>query len=163
MFLLLACCRLFDSNEDPVESEDDKPGNVSPQPASQSYAATVAIPSTPPSSTTLMGTVFPICVCVQNCAPHHLPLHVFVWCFNMASMVVMQLIIPSTANKHNCNHINYNRHTWDPNLSHFESGNMSPIAHIWQMWRKSASKCFKFHHFSISLCEQHDMVRKTLQ
>uniref|UniRef100_A0A3Q3LN27 WD repeat domain, phosphoinositide interacting 1 n=1 Tax=Mastacembelus armatus TaxID=205130 RepID=A0A3Q3LN27_9TELE len=35
--------------------EDAKPDDVSPQPATQSYAATVALPSTPPSSTTLMG------------------------------------------------------------------------------------------------------------
>ncbi|XP_068161878.1 WD repeat domain phosphoinositide-interacting protein 1-like isoform X3 [Antennarius striatus] len=48
--------RLFDSSEEQVEgSDEDKLDNVAPQPASQSYAATVALPSTPPSSTTLMG------------------------------------------------------------------------------------------------------------
>ncbi|KAE8284397.1 WD repeat domain phosphoinositide-interacting protein 1 [Larimichthys crocea] len=48
--------RLFDFNEEVEQSEEDKPAeDVSPQPASQSYAATVALPSTPPSSTTLMG------------------------------------------------------------------------------------------------------------
>uniref|UniRef100_A0A3Q4AGT6 Uncharacterized protein n=1 Tax=Mola mola TaxID=94237 RepID=A0A3Q4AGT6_MOLML len=36
-------------------SEEDQPEVPSPQPASQSYAATVALPSTPPSSTTLLG------------------------------------------------------------------------------------------------------------
>uniref|UniRef100_A0A4W6DLK6 WD repeat domain, phosphoinositide interacting 1 n=1 Tax=Lates calcarifer TaxID=8187 RepID=A0A4W6DLK6_LATCA len=35
--------------------EEEKPEDISPQPSSQSYAATVALPSTPPSSTTLMG------------------------------------------------------------------------------------------------------------
>lgn len=50
--------RLFDSSEEQVdEKEEDKTEDLSPQPASQSYAATVALPSTPPSSTTLMGTV----------------------------------------------------------------------------------------------------------
>uniref|UniRef100_A0A1A8L7G1 WD repeat domain, phosphoinositide interacting 1 n=1 Tax=Nothobranchius pienaari TaxID=704102 RepID=A0A1A8L7G1_9TELE len=48
--------RLFESNE---EQEEEKKGenqeDVLPQPAGQSYAATVALPSTPPSSTTLMG------------------------------------------------------------------------------------------------------------
>ncbi|XP_037547282.1 WD repeat domain phosphoinositide-interacting protein 1 [Nematolebias whitei] len=48
--------RLFDSTE---EQEDEKveenQEDAPPQPASQSYAATVALPSTPPSSTTLMG------------------------------------------------------------------------------------------------------------
>uniref|UniRef100_A0A8D3C8J3 WD repeat domain, phosphoinositide interacting 1 n=1 Tax=Scophthalmus maximus TaxID=52904 RepID=A0A8D3C8J3_SCOMX len=48
--------RLFDSGEEQVEEkEEENPEDVSPQPASQSYAATVALPSTPPSSTTLMG------------------------------------------------------------------------------------------------------------
>uniref|UniRef100_A0A671TYL9 WD repeat domain, phosphoinositide interacting 1 n=1 Tax=Sparus aurata TaxID=8175 RepID=A0A671TYL9_SPAAU len=48
--------RLFDSSEEQVEQiEEDKPEDVPPQPPSQSYAATVALPSTPPSSTTLMG------------------------------------------------------------------------------------------------------------
>ncbi|XP_022597985.1 WD repeat domain phosphoinositide-interacting protein 1 isoform X2 [Seriola dumerili] len=48
--------RLFDSSEEQVEEkEEDKPEDVSPQPPGQSYAATVALPSTPPSSTTLMG------------------------------------------------------------------------------------------------------------
>lgn len=51
--------RLFDSSEEQVEQiKEDKPEDVPPQPPSQSYAATVALPSTPPSSTTLMGTVF---------------------------------------------------------------------------------------------------------
>lgn len=50
-------CRLFDSGEEQAEqSEEDKPECVSPQPVSQSYAATVALPSTPPSSATLLGT-----------------------------------------------------------------------------------------------------------
>ena len=52
--------RLFDSSEEQVEqSEEDKPEDVPPQPASQSYAATVALPSTPPSATTLMGRLPP--------------------------------------------------------------------------------------------------------
>uniref|UniRef100_A0AAQ5ZY81 WD repeat domain, phosphoinositide interacting 1 n=1 Tax=Amphiprion ocellaris TaxID=80972 RepID=A0AAQ5ZY81_AMPOC len=37
------------------QKEEENPEDVPPQPASQSYAATVALPSTPPSSTTLMG------------------------------------------------------------------------------------------------------------
>lgn len=50
--------RLFDSSEEQAEhSEEDKPESVSPQPVSQSYAATVALSSTPPSSATLLGTV----------------------------------------------------------------------------------------------------------
>uniref|UniRef100_A0A665W8T4 WD repeat domain, phosphoinositide interacting 1 n=1 Tax=Echeneis naucrates TaxID=173247 RepID=A0A665W8T4_ECHNA len=36
-------------------NEDKKPDDASPQLPGQSYAATVALPSTPPSSTTLMG------------------------------------------------------------------------------------------------------------
>ncbi len=60
-FCRLCSCRLFESSEEQVEqSEEDKQEDVSPQPASQSYAATVALPSTPPSSTTLMGTVLHI-------------------------------------------------------------------------------------------------------
>lgn len=60
-FCLLCSRRLFESSDDQVEERDDETSeDVSPQPASQSYAATVALPSTPPSSTTLMGTVFPI-------------------------------------------------------------------------------------------------------
>lgn len=56
---LLCLHRLFDSSEEQVEEkEEENQEDVSPQPASQSYAATVALPSTPPSSTTLMGTVF---------------------------------------------------------------------------------------------------------
>lgn len=57
----LACSyRLFDSSEDPVESsEEDKPEDSSPQPTGQSYAATVALPSSPPASATLMGTLVP--------------------------------------------------------------------------------------------------------
>ncbi|XP_045925093.1 WD repeat domain phosphoinositide-interacting protein 1-like isoform X2 [Micropterus dolomieu] len=48
--------RLFDFSEEQVEDkEEEKQEDVSPQPASQSYAATVALSSTPPSSTTLMG------------------------------------------------------------------------------------------------------------
>ncbi|XP_026207329.1 WD repeat domain phosphoinositide-interacting protein 1 [Anabas testudineus] len=48
--------RLFDFSEEQVEQrEEEKPEDVSPQPANQSYAATVALPSTPPASTTLMG------------------------------------------------------------------------------------------------------------
>lgn len=50
------------------QSQEDKAEVVAPQSASQSYAATVALPSTPPSSTTLLGTVllcfkygFPCC------------------------------------------------------------------------------------------------------
>lgn len=55
---LLSSCRLFDTSEEQVEQkEEEKLEDDSPQPASQSYAATVALPSTPPSSTTLMGTV----------------------------------------------------------------------------------------------------------
>lgn len=55
---LLCSCRLFDFSEEQVEDkEEEKQEDVSPQPASQSYAATVALSSTPPSSTTLMGTV----------------------------------------------------------------------------------------------------------
>lgn len=53
----LFSCRLFDTSEEQVEQkEEEKLEDDSPQPASQSYAATVALPSTPPSSTTLMGT-----------------------------------------------------------------------------------------------------------
>uniref|UniRef100_A0A8C2ZNK6 WD repeat domain, phosphoinositide interacting 1 n=1 Tax=Cyclopterus lumpus TaxID=8103 RepID=A0A8C2ZNK6_CYCLU len=37
------------------QKAEENPEDVSPQPASQSYAATVALPSTPPSSTTLTG------------------------------------------------------------------------------------------------------------
>ncbi|XP_029311791.1 WD repeat domain phosphoinositide-interacting protein 1-like isoform X3 [Cottoperca gobio] len=48
--------RLFESSEDEVEQkEEEDPEDVVPQPASQSYAATVALPSTPPCSTTLLG------------------------------------------------------------------------------------------------------------
>ncbi|XP_034716180.1 WD repeat domain phosphoinositide-interacting protein 1-like isoform X1 [Etheostoma cragini] len=48
--------RLFDSSEEQVEQkEEENPEDVAQQPSSQSYAATVALPSTPPSSTTLMG------------------------------------------------------------------------------------------------------------
>ncbi|XP_040032666.2 WD repeat domain phosphoinositide-interacting protein 1 isoform X2 [Gasterosteus aculeatus] len=52
--------RLFDSSEEEVgpkeeEEEEENPEDVPPQPASQSYAATVALASTPPSSTALMG------------------------------------------------------------------------------------------------------------
>lgn len=59
MFFFLPCSyRLFDSSEDPVEpSEEDKPEDASPQPTGQSYAATVALPSSPPASATLMGTL----------------------------------------------------------------------------------------------------------
>lgn len=58
MQLCAFSCRLFDSSEEQAEqSEEDKPESVSPQPVSQSYAATVALPSTPPSSATLLGTV----------------------------------------------------------------------------------------------------------
>lgn len=42
------------------EEEEENPEDVPPQPASQSYAATVALASTPPSSATLMGTLPPI-------------------------------------------------------------------------------------------------------
>lgn len=55
-FFLLCSYRLFDLGEDPMEQrEEEKQEDVFPQPANQSYAATVALPSTPPSSTTLMG------------------------------------------------------------------------------------------------------------
>uniref|UniRef100_A0A3B3ZK79 Uncharacterized protein n=1 Tax=Periophthalmus magnuspinnatus TaxID=409849 RepID=A0A3B3ZK79_9GOBI len=37
------------------KKEEEKTEDITPQPPSQSYAATVALPSTPPSSTTLMG------------------------------------------------------------------------------------------------------------
>ncbi|XP_041829532.1 WD repeat domain phosphoinositide-interacting protein 1-like isoform X1 [Melanotaenia boesemani] len=48
--------RLFESSEEQEEQkEEENPEDVPPQPASQSYAATVALPSTPLSSTTLMG------------------------------------------------------------------------------------------------------------
>ncbi|XP_039879204.1 WD repeat domain phosphoinositide-interacting protein 1 [Simochromis diagramma] len=48
--------RLFESNEEQVDQkEQENPENVPPQPASQTYAATVALPTTAPSSTTLMG------------------------------------------------------------------------------------------------------------
>lgn len=51
-------CRLFESGEEQAEnSEEDKSQSVCPQPISQSYAATVALSSTPPSSATLLGTV----------------------------------------------------------------------------------------------------------
>lgn len=51
-------CRLFESSEEEAEqSEENKPESVPHQPVSQSYAATVALPSTPPSSATLLGTV----------------------------------------------------------------------------------------------------------
>lgn len=57
-FVLPCSYRLFDSSEDPVEpSEEDKPEDASPQPTGQSYAATVALPSSPPASATLMGTL----------------------------------------------------------------------------------------------------------
>lgn len=59
-FFLPCSYRLFDSSEDPVEpSEEDKPEDASPQPTGQSYAATVALPSSPPASATLMGTLVP--------------------------------------------------------------------------------------------------------
>uniref|UniRef100_A0A8C7ZAY6 WD repeat domain, phosphoinositide interacting 1 n=1 Tax=Oryzias sinensis TaxID=183150 RepID=A0A8C7ZAY6_9TELE len=48
--------RLFEtSGEQDEPEEEESPEDVGPQPASQSYAATVALPSTPPSSTTLIG------------------------------------------------------------------------------------------------------------
>ncbi|XP_061611902.1 WD repeat domain phosphoinositide-interacting protein 1-like isoform X1 [Phyllopteryx taeniolatus] len=48
--------RLFDGNEEQVEEKDEEtPAEVSNQPAAQSYAATVALTSSPPSSTTLLG------------------------------------------------------------------------------------------------------------
>ncbi|KAM4623758.1 WD repeat domain phosphoinositide-interacting protein 1-like [Polymixia lowei] len=48
--------RLFETDEDPVEQQEEaEQDHAPPQPVSQSYAATVALPSTPPSSTTLMG------------------------------------------------------------------------------------------------------------
>lgn len=51
-------CRLFESSEEEAEqSEENKSESVAHQPVSQSYAATVALPSTPPSSATLLGTV----------------------------------------------------------------------------------------------------------
>lgn len=57
---LLSLCRLFEtSGEQDEPEEEESPEDVCPQPASQSYAATVALPSTPPSSTTLIGN--------QNC------------------------------------------------------------------------------------------------
>uniref|UniRef100_A0A8C7Z6U5 WD repeat domain, phosphoinositide interacting 1 n=1 Tax=Oryzias sinensis TaxID=183150 RepID=A0A8C7Z6U5_9TELE len=53
---LLSLCRLFEtSGEQDEPEEEESPEDVGPQPASQSYAATVALPSTPPSSTTLIG------------------------------------------------------------------------------------------------------------
>lgn len=61
LHLRLPCSfRLFESSDDPVEpSEEDKPDETSPPPAGQSYAATVALPSSPPASATLMGTLAP--------------------------------------------------------------------------------------------------------
>ncbi|XP_057681807.1 WD repeat domain phosphoinositide-interacting protein 1-like isoform X1 [Corythoichthys intestinalis] len=48
--------RLFDGSEEQAEQkEDEPPAEGSNQPACQSYAATVALPSSPPSSTTLLG------------------------------------------------------------------------------------------------------------
>ncbi|XP_061561483.1 WD repeat domain phosphoinositide-interacting protein 1-like [Phycodurus eques] len=48
--------RLFDGNEEQAEEKDEEtPAEVSNQPAGQSYAATVALTSSPPSSTTLLG------------------------------------------------------------------------------------------------------------
>ncbi|KAF6728429.1 WD repeat domain phosphoinositide-interacting protein 1 [Oryzias melastigma] len=48
--------RLFEtSGEQDEPEEEESPEDVCPQPAGQSYAATVALPSTPPSSTTLIG------------------------------------------------------------------------------------------------------------
>ncbi|XP_015255267.1 PREDICTED: WD repeat domain phosphoinositide-interacting protein 1 [Cyprinodon variegatus] len=49
--------RLFDSGEEQEEEKEEENQEDGPQqqPAGQSYAATVALPSTPPSSTTLMG------------------------------------------------------------------------------------------------------------
>uniref|UniRef100_A0A1A7Y776 WD repeat domain, phosphoinositide interacting 1 n=1 Tax=Iconisemion striatum TaxID=60296 RepID=A0A1A7Y776_9TELE len=48
--------RLFESNEEQEEEKsEENQEDVPSQPAGQSYAATVALPSTPPSSTTLMG------------------------------------------------------------------------------------------------------------
>ena len=48
--------RLFESGEDSAEQEEDSElEEVPPQPSSQSYAATVALSSTPPSSSALMG------------------------------------------------------------------------------------------------------------
>ncbi|TNN74615.1 WD repeat domain phosphoinositide-interacting protein 1 [Liparis tanakae] len=48
--------RLFDSSEEQVEQNvAENPEDASPQPAIQSYAATVALPSTPASTTTLTG------------------------------------------------------------------------------------------------------------
>lgn len=51
--------RLFDCSEEEVEQiEEEKQEDDFTQPVSQSYAATVALPSTPLSSTTLMGEIF---------------------------------------------------------------------------------------------------------
>ncbi|CAL8300717.1 unnamed protein product [Lota lota] len=48
--------RLFESGEDSTEQQEElELEEVPPQPSSQSYAATVALSSTPPSSSTLMG------------------------------------------------------------------------------------------------------------
>ncbi|XP_077481204.1 WD repeat domain phosphoinositide-interacting protein 1 isoform X4 [Stigmatopora argus] len=48
--------RLFDDGEEQAEhKEDQPPAEGSHLPAGQSYAATVALPSSPPSSTTLLG------------------------------------------------------------------------------------------------------------
>uniref|UniRef100_A0A3Q0QXU2 WD repeat domain, phosphoinositide interacting 1 n=1 Tax=Amphilophus citrinellus TaxID=61819 RepID=A0A3Q0QXU2_AMPCI len=43
------------SEEQLDQKEEENPEDGPPQPVSQTYAATVALPSTPPSSTTLMG------------------------------------------------------------------------------------------------------------
>lgn len=51
--------RLFDCSEEEVEQiEEEKQEDDFTQPVSQSYAATVALPSNPLSSTTLMGEIF---------------------------------------------------------------------------------------------------------
>uniref|UniRef100_A0A667ZVK0 WD repeat domain, phosphoinositide interacting 1 n=1 Tax=Myripristis murdjan TaxID=586833 RepID=A0A667ZVK0_9TELE len=51
--------RLFEGDEEPAEQrEEEKPEDAVSQTSNQSYAATVALPSTPPSSTTLMGELY---------------------------------------------------------------------------------------------------------
>nr|XP_057917228.1 WD repeat domain phosphoinositide-interacting protein 1-like isoform X2 [Doryrhamphus excisus] len=48
--------RLFDGSEEQGEQKEEViSGDVANQPVSQSYAATVALPSSPPTSTTLLG------------------------------------------------------------------------------------------------------------
>ncbi|XP_056153084.1 WD repeat domain phosphoinositide-interacting protein 1-like isoform X2 [Lampris incognitus] len=54
--VLVQTHRLFEVDEEPAEGKGGEgPEEIPPQPTNQSYAATVALPSSPPTSTTLMG------------------------------------------------------------------------------------------------------------